>query len=122
MKNTILVPLLLSLPSLLLGGSATALQIEINDLVSAADTTDREAAIDTLVSNAWKAGAIQDAGELLKFRRADVQNGGGSSASGSTSAILSPLLPAVFGFAFETGGITRTVSGSTITLGACQRL
>jgi len=56
--------------------------------------------------------------EILAFRRADVQNGSSSGASGSTSAVLSPLLPAVFGLGLETGSLTRTVSGTTITLKA----
>jgi hypothetical protein len=53
--------------------------------------------------------------ELLAFRRADIQSGASSAASGSTSAVLSPLLPAVFGLSFETGAITRSISGNTIT-------
>lgn len=56
--------------------------------------------------------------EILAFRRADVQNGSSGGASGSTSAVLSPLLPAVFGVGLETGSMTRTVSGTTITITA----
>ena len=54
--------------------------------------------------------------EILAFRRADIQTGAGSGASGTTSAVLNPLLPAIFGVAFEDGAITRSVSGSTISL------
>ena len=54
--------------------------------------------------------------EILTFRRADIQAGAGSGASGTTSAVLNPLLPAIFGVAFEDGAITRSVSGSTISL------
>jgi hypothetical protein len=56
--------------------------------------------------------------QILAFRRADIQNGSSSGASGSTSAVLSPLLPAIFGVSFENGAITRSVSGSTIALQA----
>lgn len=56
--------------------------------------------------------------EILAFRRADVQNGSSGGASGSTSAVLSPLLPAVFGVGIETGSMTRTVSGTTISIKA----
>lgn len=62
--------------------------------------------------------ARAEIGRIVAFSRADVQTGAGSSASGSTSAVVSPLLPAIFGAAFENGAITRTVSGSTITLKA----
>src|SRR5437016_8659334 len=55
---------------------------------------------------------------ILAFRRADIQSGSSSGGTGSTSAVTSPLLPAVFGFAYENGSITRTVSGSTVTLKA----
>ncbi|MBI1895979.1 MAG: hypothetical protein HYZ57_09325 [Acidobacteria bacterium] len=56
--------------------------------------------------------------QIVAFRRADVQNGASSGSSGSTSAILSPLLPAIFGVSLENGALTRTVSGTTITLRA----
>jgi hypothetical protein len=56
--------------------------------------------------------------EILAFRRADVQNGSSGGASGSTSAVLSPLLPAIFGVGFETGSMTRTVSGTTVSIKA----
>ena len=56
--------------------------------------------------------------ERLEFRRTDLQAGASGGASGSTSSILNPLLPAVFGVSFENGAITRTVSGNTITFRA----
>jgi hypothetical protein len=56
--------------------------------------------------------------EILSFRRSDLQAGASGGATGSTSAVLNPLLPAIFGFSFEDGGITRSVSGSTLTLKA----
>jgi hypothetical protein len=76
--------------------------------------------------NLWKevllipdpADKQQEIAKLLAFSRGDLQSGAGSSASGSTSAVLSPLLPAIFGAAIENGAITRTVSGTTITLKA----
>jgi hypothetical protein len=54
--------------------------------------------------------------DILMFRRADIQAGASSGASGTTSAVMNPLLPAIFGVAFEDGAITRSVSGSTITI------
>jgi hypothetical protein len=56
--------------------------------------------------------------QILAFRRADVRSSSSSAASGSTSAVLNPLLPAIFGISFESGAITRSVSGSTIVLKA----
>ena len=47
---------------------------------------------------------------LLAFSRGDLQAGATSGASGSTSSVISPLLPAIFGVAFENGAITRTVA------------
>jgi len=60
----------------------------------------------------------QEIAKILAFSRGDLQTGATSGASGSTSAVVSPLLPAIFGFAIENGAITRSVSGTTITLKA----
>src|SRR5829696_4961760 len=60
----------------------------------------------------------QEIARLLAFSRGDLQTGATSGASGSTSAVISPLLPAIFGVALENGAITRTVSGTTVTLKA----
>jgi hypothetical protein len=109
------------------GQSATILEKEINRLVGAksggqalANSDEVDSAIEELADNAIKvAVAARDkkmAEKLMSFRRADVQFGAGNQASGSTSAVLNPLLPAVFGFSFETGGITKSVSGNIITL------
>lgn len=76
--------------------------------------------------NLWKEVLlVPDAGDkqqeiarLLAFSRGDLQTGAASGASGSTSAVISPLLPAIFGVAIENGAITRTVSGTTITIKA----
>lgn len=65
-----------------------------------------------------EADAVRTAKQILAYRRADVNTGASSGSSGSTSAVLSPLLPAIFGFSFENGGLTRSVSGSTISLKA----
>ena len=54
--------------------------------------------------------------QILARRRADVKNGAGSQSAGSTSAVLNPLLPAAFGFAFENGSVLRTISGNTATI------
>jgi hypothetical protein len=75
---------------------------------------------DDFAQNYAKLRLIRQAGkqqfeELLAFRRADIQSGASSGASGSTSAVLSPLLPAIFGLSFETGAITRSITGNTIT-------
>jgi len=60
----------------------------------------------------------QEIAKILAFSRGDLQTGATSGASGSTSAVVSPLLPAIFGLAIENGAITRTVSGTTISLKA----
>lgn len=76
--------------------------------------------IDDIQNNLWKEVLLQAAGnevaQARAFSRGDLQTGATSGASGSTSAVVSPLLPAIFGAAFENGAITRTVSGSTLTL------
>jgi hypothetical protein len=56
--------------------------------------------------------------EVLVVRRSDIQIGASNSSSGSTSSISSPLLPSIFGVSFENGGITRSVTGSTLTFRA----
>ena len=104
------------------------LKNEIEALAKAISPSDQERALANLRDNLTKAtlldtSAVPEEGkkviqEILAFRRADVQNGATSGASGSTSAILSPLLPAIFGVGIETGSLTRTVSGTTITLKA----
>lgn len=68
---------------------------------------------DNLVADGTKV-----AQKILAFRRADIQSGSSSGGSGSTSTVISPLLPAIFGISFENGAITRSVSGSTISLNA----
>jgi hypothetical protein len=60
----------------------------------------------------------QEIARILAFSRGDLQTGATSGASGSTSAVVSPLLPAIFGLAIENGAITRTVSGTTVTIKA----
>lgn len=70
------------------------------------------------VEEAIRADGREAVREILAFRRSDLQSGASGSAAGSTSAVLNPLLPAIFGFSFENGGITRSVSGSVITLKA----
>lgn len=99
--------------------SSVFLQREISRLAGAAPE-DKADLIGDLVDNAIKVKLASDGKaanqDLLAFRRADVQSGSGSGASGTTSAVSSPFLPAIFGLAFENGGLTRTVTGSTVTL------
>ena len=71
---------------------------------------------DSLWQVVYLSAGQAEVAEILTFRRADIQTGAGSGASGTTSAVLNPLLPAIFGVAFEDGAITRSVSGSTISL------
>ena len=96
----------------------SVLSIEIGQLARSPDV-DSELIVE-IRDNLWKlvylsAGQAEVA-EIISFRRADIQAGAGSGASGTTSAVLNPLLPAIFGVAFEDGAITRSVSGSTISL------
>jgi hypothetical protein len=99
----------------------SALRLEVERLARETQT-ERSDLIAELRDNLWKAVYLSpgqaDTAEILTFRRADIQSGAGAGASGSTSAVLSPLLPAIFGMAFENGALTRTVSGTTITLKA----
>lgn len=102
-----------------LAQSAQILTKEIHD-VATAPTDDNVEAIVQAAIKARLASDGKQAGkpnaEFLAFRRADVQSGGSSGASGTTSAVSNPLLPAIFGIAFEDGALTRTVSGTTITI------
>ena len=116
-------------PPCLFAQNLAAIGDEIAALAKAATPDDRETARDNLISGVDKAIVLDTSGlvqglteeglrtvqEILATRRADVQAGAGSGASGSTSAVGSPLLPAIFGAALEDGGITRTVSGTTVT-------
>jgi hypothetical protein len=92
---------------------------EIERLSDPKSTQSERDRIGAIRDNFWKVvflqGGTKDAGEILTFRRADVQAGAGPGASGTTSTVVSPLLPAIFGVALEDGAITRTVSGTTIT-------
>jgi len=98
---------------------------EIRALSNPTPGRSEEALVSAIRDNFWKAVYISDQGainasqkdvnEILTFRRADIQAGAGAGSSGTTSAIASPLLPAIFGAAFEDGAIIRTVSGTTIT-------
>jgi hypothetical protein len=91
-----------------LAGSAT---VDPDDLADIQDSLWQVVYLSSLPS----AGQAEVA-EILTFRRADIQAGAASGASGTTSAVVNPLLPAIFGVAFEDGAITRSVSGSTISL------
>lgn len=109
----------------MLGGPAAAVAQEPSILAAQIDRLARSAEVEPdliaqIRDDLWQvvylsAGQVEVA-EILSFRRADIQIGAGSGASGTTSAVLSPLLPAIFGVAFEDGAITRSVSGSTISL------
>ena len=117
--KAILVVLCLALsPALAVAQETSVLALEIGRLARSPDG-DPDLVVE-LRDNLWKvvylsAGQAEVA-EILMFRRADIQAGAGSGASGTTSAVLNPLLPAIFGVAFEDGAITRSVSGSTISL------
>ena len=117
--KTLLVLLCLTLsPVVVRAQQLSVLSIEIGQLARSPDV-DPELIVE-IRDNLWKlvylsAGQAEVA-EILSFRRADIQAGAGSGASGTTSAVLNPLLPAIFGVAFEDGAITRSVSGSTISL------
>jgi hypothetical protein len=139
LKRTICLPF--ACAALIYAQALTPLQLDVDRLAAqnpAATDEAAKAVIDDMIADIT-AGAINvklleesteaavdrmstsgrlTVGKLLAFRRADVQSGSSSSSSGSTSAILSPLLPAIFGIGIETGGLTRTVSGTTISLRA----
>ena len=96
----------------------STLALEIGRLARSADADPD--LIAEVRDNLWKVVYLSpgqaEVDEILMFRRADIQAGASSGSSGTTSAVLNPLLPAIFGMAFEDGAITRSVSGSTITL------
>jgi hypothetical protein len=98
---------------------AGPLDAEIGRLAEATPADVGELLVE-LRDNFWKAVFLKkgQAGvdEVLAFRRADIQTGASSGASGTTSAVSSPYLPAIFGVGLEDGAITRSISGTTITL------
>jgi hypothetical protein len=127
MRSLLGVPLCLLLATPVASAqNLTALRDEIAALAKATTPTARDTALVNLRDNAIKATLLDTAGlteeglktvqEILATRRADVQAGASSGASGSTTAVASPLLPAIFGVAIEDGAITRTISGTTITI------
>ena len=59
--------------------------------------------------------ATRQLADEWRFRRVDVQTGAATS-SGTTNAVLNPLLPAVFGISMESGAITRTINGNTVSI------
>jgi hypothetical protein len=109
---------LMLLPALAVAQDTSVLAAQINR--AAASTEIDDALLADLRDGLWQivylSAGQAEVGEILSFRRADIQAGAGSGASGTTSAVLNPLLPAIFGVAFEDGAITRSVSGSTISL------
>jgi hypothetical protein len=96
----------------------SVLAAQINRLAASPEVDDALLADlrDSLWQVVYLSAGQAEVAEILSFRRADLQIGAGSGASGTTSAVLNPLLPAIFGVAFEDGAITRSVSGSTISL------
>ena len=55
-------------------------------------------------------------GRVVEAARVDKQVGAGSSASGSTTVVEKGGVPRVLAFAVENGALTKTQSGTTITL------
>ncbi len=110
----------------LLAQSSSNLSTEVQKLAKtpAAERFDQLARIwneltaDLLARVSPQSGREPDraAAVILARRRSDIQNGAGAGAAASTSAVLNPLLPAAFGFAFENGSIVRTVSGNSVTI------
>lgn len=119
MKNALLATCLLLAPVTAAAQETSALALEI-DRLARAEPVDVQDLVGDLRDNLWKAvylaPAQADVAEILAFRRADVQTGAGSGASGTTTTVIGPLLPAIFGVALEDGSITRTVSGTTFTI------
>src|SRR5262245_6969018 len=128
MRPTWLTVLFMILSSSLIGAQdSPALKQELNGLRPETRrlvvSTEPAEAFDLLTEirdNFWKQVLLyegtQETAKLLAFSRGDLQTGANSGGSGSTSTVLNPVLPAIFGMAFEDGAITRTVSGTTITL------
>lgn len=96
--------------------TARAVSLEIAALAAATPGDQGDVAV-ALEQNFSKVLLMQRAAsEFLAFRRADVQSGASSGSSGSTTVASSPLLPAIFGVAMESGALTRSVAGTTVTL------
>ena len=53
---------------------------------------------------------------VIEGKRLDKQVGAGSAAAGSTSAVTKGSVPPVLGLAIERGALTRSDSGTTVTL------
>jgi hypothetical protein len=115
-KRALILVCLVLVPVETTAQDTSALSLEIGRLAREPDPD----LIAEIRDNFWKvvylAPGQSAVGDILTFRRADIQTGAGSGASGTTSAVLDPLLPAIFGVALEDGAITRSVSGTTITL------
>jgi len=105
-------------PGLAVAQDTSVLSAQISRLAASPEGDDDLVADirDSLWQVVYLSPGQAEVAEILAFRRADIQVGAGSGASGTTSAVLNPLLPAIFGVAFEDGAITRSVSGSTISL------
>lgn len=96
---------------------------ELQRIIAAPDA-ELEDATDNLLGNLTKLLQVEAAAPMTRrrlldqwrFRRSDIQIGGGGGAAGTTSSVLDPLLPATFGFALENGSITRTIDGTTATI------
>jgi len=59
--------------------------------------------------------ALEKLRKHLQGERIDQQIGASSSSAGSTSAVSAPSAPALLGFAFESGGITKSIDGTNVT-------
>jgi hypothetical protein len=118
LRSLLVVAFLFGAASSTYAQETSALALEISRLARSPEG-DPDLVAD-IRDNLWKviylSAGQADVDEILMFRRADIQVGAGSGASGTTSAVINPLLPAIFGVAFEDGAITRSVSGSTISL------
>lgn len=118
MRRLLLLVFLAALPIAAWAQDVVALKSEVRRFGDPSENT--ADLIAEINDNLWKeVFATQARGEIAKlmaFSRGDLQIGATSGASGTTAAVVSPLLPAIFGVAFEDGAITRSVSGTTVTL------
>ena len=122
MRRLLFLLFLVALPLPVAGQEVVALKKEIQRFGD--PTEDTMDLIGELSQNLWKEFLLVQTPEerkaevarILVFSRGNLQTGGASGSSGSTSAVVSPLLPAIFGAALENGAITRTLSGTTISL------
>ena len=111
-----IVACFLSAASVASAQDLSILEGRIDNVVTCDLANDCNDRLADLLDNVYRVLLVEDTAQDLAFRRADVQVGASSGSSGSTSAVLDPVIPAAFSVALETGSIIKSTTGDTATL------